>query len=199
MELLTSASLLIQLRDPDDARAWERFYNVYAPLILAFAHRNGCSDDDARDVLQETMVCILRSLPSFRYDPAKGKFRSYLLRIVDSRIKDAWRRRQREAALDRALVAAGPDRNPGPAPATAPTEWKRLWQHNLLLQALSRIRRRTDPRTYRSFELYVLQGQPVAAVQAELSCSANTVYQHRHRMLRRLRREVDKLKMETGD
>ena len=93
MESATSASLLVRLRDVGNEDAWDDFYRLYSPLILSFACRRGCTPDDAADVLQETMVRLLRTFPGFSYEPALGSFRSFLLKVVDARIKDAFRRK----------------------------------------------------------------------------------------------------------
>ena len=200
MDLATSPTLLVRLRDVDDDDAWERFYDLYSPLIVGFSRRQGCSPAQANDVLQETMMCAMRVLSSFAYDPARGQFRSYLLRIVDSRIKDAYRRSKRLCLLgDDSAAEDAVDVLADSSVEALGERWDRLWDQNVLLHALARVRKRVNRRTYRSFELSVLQGRPVEDVCREVGVNANTVYQHRARVAGMLRTEVSRLKMELGE
>ena len=200
MDLATSPTLLVRLRDVDDDDAWERFYDLYSPLIVGFSRRQGCSPAQANDVLQETMMCAMRVLSSFAYDPKRGQFRSYLLRIVDSRIKDAYRRSKRLCLLDDNSEAGGAaDVLADLGAEELGEQWDRLWDQNLLLHALARVRKRVNRRTYRSFELYVLQERPVEDVCRAEGVNANTVYQHRTRVVAMLRTEISRLKMELGE
>lgn len=200
MDLATSPTLLVRLREVDDEDAWERFYDLYSPLILGFSRQQGCSAAQANDVLQETMMCAMRVLSSFAYDPARGQFRSYLLRIVDSRIKDAYRRSKRLCLLgDDSAAEDAVDVLADSSVEALGERWDRLWDQNVLLHALARVRKRVNRRTYRSFELSVLQGRPVEDVCREVGVNANTVYQHRARVAGMLRTEVSRLKMELGE
>ena len=200
MDLATSPTLLGRLRDVEDDDAWERFYDLYSPLIVGFSRQQGCSCAQANDVLQETMMCAMRTLPSFAYDPVRGQFRSYLLRIVDSRIKDAYRRGKRLCLLaDGGEAGEEMDVAADSSAEALGEQWDRLWDQNVLLHALTRVKKRVNRRTYRSFDLYVLEGWSVEDVCAETGVSPNTVYQHRARVVRMLRAEVSRLKMELGE
>ena len=90
--LITSATLLDRVKDVEDQAAWDRFYEFYYPLVIGFCRKKGCEDDMAYDVLQESMVTLMRILPEFDYNPRKGNFRSFLLKVVERRIMDAYKR-----------------------------------------------------------------------------------------------------------
>lgn len=198
----TSPTLLERLREADDETAWTRFFDLYSPLIIGFSRQRGCSLDQAHDVLQETMVCLMKALPSFQYDPAKGQFRSFLLRVVDARIKDAYRRSRRLCLMDDAPVDGGREKTRPAADFAeqdAPELWGRMWEYNLLINALEKVRAKVNTRTFRSFELSFLEEQSVSRVAAELGLTRNAVYQHRNRIIRMLRRELRDLKTQIGE
>src|SRR5205814_8154843 len=88
----TSASLLELLRLPDQASAWGRFVKLYTPLLFFWARRLGLPDADARDLVQEIFLTLVRKLPEFRYDRAKG-FRNWLRTAVLNKWRDQARRR----------------------------------------------------------------------------------------------------------
>ncbi len=206
MGITTSPTLLDQLRNTDDHAAWQRFFDLYSPLIIGFSRRRGCSLHQAHDVLQETMVCLMKVLPNFQYDRARGQFRSFLFRIVAARIMDAYRRNRRYCLTVDAPRTAGdaggahrPVADPAHNPDTAPDLWNRMWDYNLLVNALDKVRRRVNTRTFRSFEMYVLQEMSASEVADRLGIAPNTVHQHRNRIIHMLRGELRKLKTQVGE
>ena len=55
----TPASLLERLRHPDDAAAWKRFVQLYAPLLYHWARRRmGLQTQDATDLVQESGLAV---------------------------------------------------------------------------------------------------------------------------------------------
>jgi RNA polymerase sigma factor (sigma-70 family) len=195
MSDVTSATLLGRLQDNADHEAWNSFYQFYTPMVLGFCLQKGASQQLASDVLQETMVCLMRTLNSFTYKREAGKFRSFLLNLVQARLCDALRRQHRSAelfsgqdpiiALDRFYSVEGPaDVN----------EWEHQWRLGLLRQALERIRLKINEQTYRSFKMYVLEEMSAAETASALGISENLVYQHRNRVQSLLKKEIEFLK-----
>jgi len=90
----TSPSLLIRLRDPSDKPAWQLFFDLYSPSLLAIAQSKGLRGADADDIVQESLLRCLRTLPEFKYDPAR-RFRGLLTTIVTNLCMDEHRRRGR--------------------------------------------------------------------------------------------------------
>lgn len=200
MSAVTSSSLLARLRDPADAGSWDRFYSFYAPLIMGFCRRNGCSEAMAHDVLQESMMQILKILPGFEYDRHKGEFRSFLLKVVHGRLKDAYKRERLYARSPSGSGTPWMHAVADPSPEVPCADWDALWDANLLRCALQRVEARVEPLTYRSFVMHELEGAPVQRIQQELGIpNRNAVYQHRNRLLRLLRQEVETLRVEVGE
>jgi hypothetical protein len=61
--LTTSVSLLHRLRTGTDARGWERFVRLYAPLLLRWARLTGARDADAADLVQDVLALLFHKLP----------------------------------------------------------------------------------------------------------------------------------------
>lgn len=193
----TRISLLERLRVGRDPRSWEVFYGIYRRPILAYAAKLGLEADACQDVLQETMVALMRALPTFVYDPARGRFRNFLLTIVHRRTLAAFRRaRCRPAPLaDPSEVADHMDERTDPLQEAA----EALWRESLVTEALRRLAASgaVSSETLAIFQAYVVEGVPVAEVSARFGLCANAVYQVRHRLLVQLRRLVREL--EEGD
>src|ERR1051325_5230097 len=90
--LPTRGTLLSKLRRLDDNGSWQRFFDTYWKLIYSVARKSGLSDAEAQDVVQETVIAVARKMPEFRYDPAKGSFKQWLLLITRRRTCDHLRR-----------------------------------------------------------------------------------------------------------
>src|SRR5436309_5543177 len=68
----TRASLLARLKDWKDHSSWQEFFDIYWKLIYGVARKAGLNDDEAQDVVQETMASVAKHMPTFKYDPAVG-------------------------------------------------------------------------------------------------------------------------------
>lgn len=193
MDLVTQASLLVRLSTASQQGDWTLFYEKYAAVIVSFAQKQGLDPHGARDVLQETMLVVMRKLPSFAYDPAKGRFRNWLLSIVANKVREAQRRARRESghvsfdaepesgvALHERLAADG---------ATADATLEDAWRQSLLEAALTRLLDdpHTKPQTIAVFRATALEGQAVAEVAARFGLKENAVYQIKNRLMTRLR------------
>jgi len=202
--LPTRASLLSRLRDLGDSDSWRTFFETYWRLLYNVARKSGLSDDQAQDVVQETVIAVARKMPEFRYDPAKGSFKQWLLLITRRRIHDHLRR------LYRALpVAEGRPEEVGrgaedvPAPEPAPdaqidAAWEHEWQENLFQAALGRVRQRANPKHYQVFDYCVLQNLPASEVARMLGFNAAQVYLVKHRVSAAVKRAVKELEAESG-
>src|SRR6185503_19449815 len=90
--LPTRQSLLTRLRDWQDHDGWREFFDTYWRLIYRVARQAGLDDATAQDVVQNTFIYLARRMPNFRYDPARGSFKSWLRRVARSRVS-VFRRR----------------------------------------------------------------------------------------------------------
>lgn len=162
---LTRLTLLERIKDPKDENAWKEFYQFYWDLITGWASKLGATGTRADDVFQETMMCLLRNIREFEYQPEKGRFRSYLKTIVARRVKDAYRRERRyvtEAAFNQGGTVNSDwiDNIPDESPPEE-EEMDKIWLSSVLKQALRRAYEKVDPVSYKSFCLHVLEGLPV--------------------------------------
>ncbi|MBI3987780.1 MAG: sigma-70 family RNA polymerase sigma factor [Lentisphaerae bacterium] len=202
----TRQSLLERMRDASATRAWEEFYELYWGVIVRYAQKQGLNEASAHEVLQETMVTLIRVLPAFRYDRRRGQFRNFLLTIVHRRALSELRRirRRHEVSLD---TPAGEDEEPlierlaeerVPAPSDI---MEARWRESLREEALRRVRDdpRVQGRTFEVFRAYAIDGLPAEEVAARFGVKENAVYQIKDRVLKRLRQEVELLRRELAD
>ena len=194
----TRRSLLSRLRDWNDQSGWNRFFETYWKLIYRLALHCGLNETEAQDVVQETVVSVCKHMPGFRYDPARGSFKAWLLRITQSRITDHLR--QREPALHPMSSGSGGlprvpeiEQVADPRPNTLTVLWDEEWRRNVREAATARVKARVDPKHYQVFDLYAVQGLPLAEVAQLFHMSAARVYLIKHRVSRLFRAEVERL------
>src|SRR3954471_1118795 len=91
----TRQSLLSRLKDWNDQESWKVFFDTYWKLIYNAAVKAGLTDAEAQDVVQETVLSVLKKMPGFDYSAEKGSFKGWLLRLTSWRIVDQLRKRQK--------------------------------------------------------------------------------------------------------
>lgn len=195
--LQTRQSLIDRLKDHGDDASWQEFFNTYWKLIYSFALRSGLNDTEAQEVVQETIIGISRHMPDFKYDRAKGSFKSWLLQMTHWRIEDQRRKRHRDAARHQPLDDSTEgtkliDSIPDPA-GRNDTVWDEEWERNLLEAALQKLKPKVQPRHYQIFDLYVIKNWPISKVTATLGVNIGQVYLVRHRLTALLKKEIRSL------
>ena len=180
----TPVSLLARLREPNDKQAWDRFVELYTPMIWEWLRRLQLEPNDASDLLQEVFVILLRKLPEFRYQ-RDGSFRGWLRTIVANKHRDHLRRR-----LPTAIAAPEHFDNrqtPDPAAVVSEKEYREL----LVARALQLIQVDFQTVTWQAFWDTTVREQPAEAVAVRHGISVNAVYLAKSRVLRRLREELE--------
>lgn len=202
--LPTRQSLLTRLRDWQDQDGWREFFDSYWRLIYNVARKSGLGDAEAQDVVQTTFIYLARRMPSFRYDRARGSFKSWLRVVTRSRIS-VYRRREKagerfnreplpgEEGEDTSAVEQIPD----PAADALDEVWQREWEQNLLSAAFRRVRSKVSSQQLLIFRLATPGDLPLTQVAKKLGVSLAQVYLARHRVGKLLKAEVQRLRRET--
>jgi RNA polymerase sigma-70 factor (ECF subfamily) len=176
---------LIRALKTDDDKAWSDFYELYAPIIVNFARKRGCSKELAEDVLQETTMVLMRDRKSFEYDKTKGRFKSLLFKITDSKIIDAYRRAGKISKLENSeffnkMAASGGESYLTEKEALWDKEWKERILHESFLEAKKRVK----PKTFKCFEELYLNEKPAKVIAREMKISPNLISQHKFKVLK---------------
>ena len=206
-ELLpTRKSLLTRLKDWDDHESWRTFFEMYWKLIYRTAMRAGLKEEEAQEVVQETVINVSKNIRKFNYRPENGSFKSWLLQQTRWRIKDQFRKRQSRMVLvsdqeaDR-LHAAEDIFAPEPRQTTEDSEdcvsealWDEGWESTLLDAALERVKQRVDARQYQVFHQLMLKGRKPNEVARALKIARPRIYLIKHRLNKLLKKEISRLR-----
>src|SRR6185312_7472130 len=67
--LATLRSLVDRLADWSDQLRWQEFFDTYSKLIYSAARKSGLTDDEAQEVVQETVITVAKNIDKLKYDP----------------------------------------------------------------------------------------------------------------------------------
>jgi RNA polymerase sigma-70 factor (ECF subfamily) len=199
----TRSSLLHRVKDTTDQQSWQEFNDLYGKLILGFALKAGLTVDEAKEVVQETLIAAAKNLPEFRYDRKMCSFKTWLLNLSNWRVKDQLRKRQAPAApqqtgrrrgeQDEGTRTATIERVADPAGDPLEAIWDNEWKTTIWDAALGRVKAQLDLKQWQMFDLYVLKEWPVREVAQALGVSVGRVYLAKHRVSALVKREVKRI------
>jgi RNA polymerase sigma factor (sigma-70 family) len=194
----TRRTLLERLKNWEDQASWEDFFHSYGKLLYAVARQAGLTNEEAEDVVQETVLTVSKNIKEFQYDPRRGSFKAWLLHTTRWRIADQFRKRP--AAGGHRIPSSGDtrrtrttDRIADPAGSELERLWDAEWVENLRHAALDRVKRKVKAKHYQIFDLSVLKNWPVERITRTLGVSSTQVYLARHRIGLLLRQEIKRL------
>lgn len=183
----TSVSLLKRLREPNAQTAWERWVELYAPLIYHWGVDQGLTHADAADLVQDVLSILVVKLPEFEYDPGR-RFRGWLRTIAVNRIRDLYRRRSAQPHV----TAEKPLHALSAAPIESLFE-EAEYQSFVVNRALKLMQGEFREETWNACWQLVVDGLPAKVVAENLDISLNSVYLAKSRVLKRLREELEGL------
>jgi RNA polymerase sigma-70 factor (ECF subfamily) len=182
--------LLLRIRDPHDAEAWQTLVEVYGRLVYRHCRGKGLCHQDAENVTQEVFAQVSQSIRAFDYRPDLGRFRDWLGTVTRHEIQ---RFLKKEARAARGGDPAAEGVLGNIAARDEDTNWDEAFHAHVLATALGRCRPHFTDQTWRAFELVWLEKRPAADVAQELNLRIDKVYVAKSRVLDRLEQEVREL------
>ena len=196
----TRQSLLSRLKRWDDQESWRDFFDTYWKFLYSVAVKSGLSDDDARDMVQETVVAAAKGLRDGRFKAAEGSsFKAWLKLIVQRRVASHLRRRRlpfAEPVASDEETGLTPllEKVPTPEVGVVSEVWEEEWARNLADAAIERVKRRVGAKQFQMFDLYALKEWPVGEVARTLHANIAQVYLAKHRVTALIKQETERLR-----
>ncbi len=187
----TSMSLLARLRQgAEEQAAWAEFVRRYGQQIYRWCRKWHLQEADAQDVTQTVLVKLAEKMRTFAYDPARS-FRAYLKTLTHYAWCDFLQARQRPGAgsgdSDVLQVLQNVE-----ARDDLVKHLHAEFDHELLDDAMERVRQRVEPHTWEAFRLTALDGLSGAEAAAQLGIKVATVFKARSKVQKMLQEEVAK-------
>ncbi len=183
----TRPSLLLRLRDPKDAEAWNTFVEIYTPLVYGYCRRRGLQASDVADVTQDVMAQVMSSIQQFCYQAERGRFRDWLGAVTRSKIVRFLSKDARIAKVGNAVAEELARQVEAPE---ADSLWNDAFQARVLEVAIQRSRPDFEESTWKAFEHCWIDGHAASEVAKKLGVPIESVYVAKSRVLKRLRAEV---------
>ena len=193
----TRGSLLLRLRDWQDHEAWLEFVSLYEPATYRLLRRYGLQDADAREVMQELLMAVSRSVD--RWDPAKqhGSFRGWLQRVARNLVINWLKQRGRrvtatggsdlQAMLNMLPAAEGPES----------TEFDQELRRAVFERAAEQVRGEVQPATWQAFWETGIVGTSPAEAAKRLGMTVGAIRVAKCRVLARLQAAVHEMEKTT--
>ncbi len=183
----TLPSLLVRLKDRQDAAAWNTFDRIYRPMLHRFALSFGLDHADTEDIVQQCMTAVQERIATFDYDREKGKFKSWLRIMMNNKIRNLLRDRKEQPG-DSGDFKGLPAREDSPEEV-----FETLWLEEHLWHCLRLLRDEVEEPTYLAFQHYVIEQWPIEKVCRELNMKANHVYTIKWRLTERIAAKMREL------
>ena len=184
----TSESLLFRLQDsPDgdiDQNAWEKFVQLYTPLMFHWARKVGLQQSDAADLVQDVLSIVFRRLPDFQYDAA-GSFRGWLKTVTLNKFREKKRKRVTDVS-----VASNSVLEQISSLQRAESTWDLDYGRMLLQQTMEQMEPDFHPGTWQALRAVMAEGMTVDQAAEATGVSVWTIYSAKARLMKRLREEL---------
>ncbi len=198
----TRKTLIARLKNWEDQKTWDEFYQIYWRLIYSIGLKAGLNSEDAFDVVQDTVLAIAKQNAEGRgYDASKGSFKVWLLQITRWRIKDKWRHYQKnpleqkeESIEDDPLETY--DKVGQLDQAHFDLYWNEEWQQHLLDETLRNVKLEVSPQQYQLFSAAVFDDLSIAQIKQNFGVSASQIYLAKHRVAKIFKKHYKRLEKE---
>jgi RNA polymerase sigma-70 factor (ECF subfamily) len=192
----TRLTLLSRLRrEPNNQAAWNEFLTRYEPLVLTWCRGFGLQDADARDVAQNVLLRLARTMKSFQYDPSRS-FRAWLKTLTRNAWKDFLAERTKEESGDSMVRRMLDNAQAGDALVDC---LKQQFDLEVLEEAQTRVQWRIDVQSWEAFRLTALEDMAGADAAQRLGMTVAAVYKAKSRVLKMLQDEVRRVEEGVAD
>lgn len=192
----TRSSLIARLANVGDDDAWREFASLYEPFIYRQARRYGLQHADARELVQEVLIAVSKSLTRFTVDRERGRFRSWLYAIGRNiSVRHLQRIRSADRASGDSQIRAAIAETPDPRSLESREFDAELKRHAFLWVARD-VRGEFEPRTWRAFWNTAVENHSIQSTASELEMSVGAVYIARTRVMARLRTRVQEITLD---
>jgi len=194
----TRVTLLDKLQSgeqgPDHDAAWQRFHDLYVPLIRYWLGKWNIPRKDLDDLCQEVMIILVRRLPEWTYDPAKGRFRGYVKTIVSRKAMRYFEQQKNKpggigGTDHQDILASEQDHKTQDLDEV----YERAWQRRAFELACEHVQLEVGDKQWFVFEQAILCQRPAEEVAKEASMKRGNVYVICTRIRTKLREYVSTL------
>lgn len=182
----TRASLILRLRDHDDAEAWNEFVAIYEPLVFGVMMRAGLQTADAAEQTQEVMAAVAGAINRWEPDQQRGRFRTWLHRVSRNILADFWKQQARKPVTGNFEGSL----NDVPAEPLSDAQFEAEFQRQAFVAAANHVKSQIEEKTWLAFWKSAVEQEPIAKVGECLDMKPGSIYVARSRVMKKLQEAV---------
>ena len=188
----TRTTMVRGLRDLEDQKVWNRFFESYWKLIYHSARKAGLDDADAQEVVQETVITVTKKIGDFDYDRSKGSFKGWLMQTTKWKVLDQFRKINRNANRENLDASENIEQIPDELP-DLDSFWKQNWQKELFDAALEKTKGEVNPLYFQIYNRLVIKEKKAKEVARELDVPVSQVYLAKHRVTEAIKKSIEQM------
>jgi len=174
-----------------DADTWSRIVSIYGPVVYRWCRLSGVDESAASDVVQEVFMSVAKGAVDFERKREKGSFRSWLATITRSRVRDHYRRQNKQpAGLGGTDALRQLNDIEQVIDSTISGDSARA---AIARKVMVEVQSEFEPNTWSAFWMTAVEGITGAESAERIGISIASVYQSKSRVLRRLRQRLSEL------
>ena len=185
----TSDEELARATQAGSLGAFEELVHRYEVKIFEFLRYRVRGLHDAQDLTQQVLASVAGAIQRWEPDPAKGRFRSWLSRIVRNAVINAVTRRHPDVPVGGSDMLQLLEQQPDSDDASE-QDFDHEYRRAVFRWAQDQIRLEFHESTWNAFWLTTVEGQSVEQAAEQLDKSLGSVYAARSRVMRRLKEAV---------
>lgn len=191
----TRESLILRLPSAQDAMAWREFIGIYEPLIIRFALRRGLQEADAREIAQNVLISVAKSVDRWQPDRERGRFRAWLFRIARNHLINWISKQANQTSAARSLESLDPNQCVSQDQHAAAIELE--YRREMFRVAAAQAKESFNSKTWDAFWRTSVLAEPMQSVADDLGLSLGALYIARSRVTSKIRDIV--MKLEESD
>jgi len=188
----TRTTLVVGLKNLEDQRIWNRFFDSYWKLIYNAAIQAGLKDADAQEVVQETVISVTKNIKDFEYDRSKGSFKGWLMKTTKWKIMDQFRKIQKKNTRECSGSSEFLENLSNELPEVE-KYWENNWQQELLESALVKVKEQVKPIYYQVYDMLIRKEMKPKEVSSALGIKTDQVYLAKHRVAEVLKQIIGEM------
>jgi RNA polymerase sigma factor (sigma-70 family) len=192
----TRKSLLLRAADQSDHQAFEEFAVYYEDFIRIIIMKLGVSSEDYKDLQQNLLLKLWKSLSKFDMEHKKASFRGWLGTVIRNDVYKFFNSKKRRQdtfvtaeGLSISIDSLGEDSKDNEFQKLIESEWKAY----VVTIAIEHIKPYFSGNAMEIFSL-TLDGLSVKEIADKLAVKENTVYMLRSRVKARFQKEVKNIR-----
>ena len=175
-----------------DSGEWNSFFTQYHPFLKNLAISYKLPTQDVDDVVQEVFIAMAKHFRDKKFDSNKGAFHYWVTTFAKWRMIDIIRRNQTKAKFitsgDDLLMELQPDES-----SDLNEKFEREHRFQVVRDALTNLKTQRLNKEYEIFCDMYLRDMSKEELMAKYKTSASGVYLAKHRVLKKLKAEINRL------